>query len=114
MNLQIGISDLGDRCTLLKLAGPLGSNTFGNLEDALREVQSDDFCHIVVDLDAVTYISSAGVGALVIAMMNCREKGGDLVLAAPNDHVHQVLNLLGLCELFKIVPDMAHAVLELE
>ena len=58
---------------------------------------------MVADLEGVTYISSAGVGALVIGMIECRDNGGDLVISSPNVHVKQVLTLLGLGEMFEIV-----------
>lgn len=49
--------------------------------------------HIVLDLDAVPYVDSAGVGELVACRRTVRERGGQLVLARPRGRVRDLLEL---------------------
>jgi anti-sigma B factor antagonist len=51
---------------------------------------------IVVELSAVTFMDSSGLGALVGALKTARQAGGDLRIAAPSEQVVMVLQLSNL------------------
>jgi anti-anti-sigma factor len=63
------------------------------LRDGLAGVLDAGFLRIVLDLDAVPYIDSAGVGELVACRRTVREQGGRLVLARPRGKVRDLLEL---------------------
>ncbi len=57
---------------------------------------------IVVDLAGLEFIDASGVAALVLARVQARRAGGDLLLAAPQDQVLRVLAVIHLAEVFAV------------
>jgi len=57
---------------------------------------------IVVDLEQLHYISSAGIGALIGLVQRVRRSSGDLILVRPSQKIHKILDLLGFTAIFKI------------
>jgi len=51
---------------------------------------------LVVDLHAVDFIDSSGLGALIGGLKAARQHGGDLRIAAPGEQVRAVLKLTNL------------------
>ena len=51
---------------------------------------------LVVDLHAVDFIDSSGLGALIGGLKPARQQGGDLRIAAAGDQVRAVLKLTNL------------------
>jgi anti-sigma B factor antagonist len=51
---------------------------------------------VVVDLHAVDFIDSSGLGALIGGLKSTRKQGGDLRIAAAGDQVRAVLKLTNL------------------
>ena len=65
---------------------------------------------VVLDLHAVGFIDSGGVGILVAGARACRRHGGELVLARPADDVSTVLDLLRMHRLMGIHSDVETAI----
>jgi len=57
---------------------------------------------IIVDLAGLEFIDYSGVAALVLARVQARRAGGDLLLAAPRDQVLRVLAVIRLAEVFSV------------
>ena len=57
---------------------------------------------IVVDLEGVDFLDSAGIGVLVGGRERARSQDGDLVLVATGRSVLKVLDLTGLTRVFEI------------
>jgi len=64
---------------------------------------------LAVQLDAVSYIDSSGIAALVEGFQHARGKGGRFALIAPSDPVRAVLELARLDRIFPIFADLAAA-----
>jgi anti-sigma B factor antagonist len=58
--------------------------------------------NIVVNLREVDYIDSGGIGVLVGLLVSARNRGGDLKLVAPSQHVGDVLRRTNLHTIFKL------------
>src|SRR5260370_27994721 len=57
---------------------------------------------IIVDLAGLEFIDASGVAALVLARVQARRAGGDLLLAAPQDQVLRVLSVIHPAEVFSV------------
>ena len=57
---------------------------------------------IIVDLAGLEFIDASGVAALVLARVQTRRAGGDLLLAAPQDQVLRVLAVIHLADVFSV------------
>ena len=61
---------------------------------------------IVVDLAALDFIDSTGIGVLIAALRRLRHQDGDMVLRAPRRRIQAVLELTGLTKQFEIEPGL--------
>jgi anti-sigma B factor antagonist len=87
---------------LLELDGSLDGNNshdFGAVaRAALRAVSGGDA--LILDLGALTYISSTGVGAFTTLLGEARRRETYLFLRGMQDRVKAVFNVLGFSEFF--------------
>src|ERR1700688_3995867 len=86
---------LGDGTALLR-------NTIGDLLEHGKE-------RVALNLRGVEFVDSAGLGALVRALVSIRTRGGQLKLVGPGRHVHDLLRITKLDRVFDIEPDEASA-----
>ncbi len=99
------------RCDLIVVKGRIDAGTVGQLAEALTAVQTDGRHKIVLNLKDVTYISSAGLGELIVTQNACKKSmRGELVLANVPPRLQEALDLAGLTPLFKIFSDETEAV----
>jgi anti-sigma B factor antagonist len=64
---------------------------------------------VIVDLAGLDFIDSCGLGVLVRVLKWTRESGGDVLLAAPRQHVRQLLRLMGLNGVFSVYSSVEEA-----
>lgn len=99
--------------TIVSIAGSLDALTAPQLAQVFTQQVADNHFHLVGDLSALEYTSSAGLRVLLQASKESRQHGGDLRLAAVQPHVMQVLDLSGFTSILKFYPDVASAVASL-
>jgi anti-anti-sigma factor len=83
-----------DRTTRLRLTGELDAATAQEFYDKIGEAAGTNPRRLVVDLHALTYLSSAGLRCLVFA----KQKLGDqveMVLEGPSGPVAETIRLTG-------------------
>ena len=100
--LRIGVES-GETATLVVLHGDLDIATAPELRDCLAKVIGDG-ARIVVDLEAVGFLDSAGLGILVGALKRARTAGGELELVCTSRDVLKPLEITGLDRVFTIHP----------
>jgi anti-sigma B factor antagonist len=101
-SFDVTIARVFDR-VVIRVAGELDAYTAPTLRQSLRDIIEDQGnLNIVVDLSVMTFIDSTGLGVLVGALRNVRQRGGDLVLSAPSASALKVLEITGLEHAFTI------------
>jgi anti-sigma B factor antagonist len=65
--------------------------------------------HLVVDLSAVGFIDSTGLGVLVGAFKRLRESGGSLAVVCADEHVRYLFEVVGLDDLIPLHRSRADA-----
>lgn len=99
------------RVDLVEVGGRIDSATAPQLEAALQGIIDRGRLHIVVDMQGVEYLSSAGLRVLVGALKQVRRwNRGDLRLAAVPPRITEVLELAGLNTVFAIYDTVVEAV----
>lgn len=99
------------RSDIVTLVGRIDSSNAAQLDEFLKTNLADKGrYHIVLDMNGVTYISSAGLRAMVALQREASKHRGSVVLAAPSERVQEVLKLAGLSKLFTAYPDTTLAV----
>lgn len=98
------------RVDLVTVSGRIDSSNASDFEGSLKELTGNSRSNLVLNLNGVTYMSSAGLRALVSTLKECKKRSGDVRLAAPSERVAEVLALAGLDALFQVFEDDAAAV----
>jgi len=109
MSLEIAISDMS-QVRLLQVSGRVDSISADELHNVLESAIQTGATKLVVDLQDVAYMSSAGLRELVSALKQLHKRTGDLRLASPSERVMEVLELAGLDTIFKIFPTSTEAI----
>jgi anti-sigma B factor antagonist len=86
---------------VLTLKGTIETTNASGLEETLARIVDERCYRIVVDLGAVTYISSAGWGIFISEIKRIRRNGGDIKLAAMSPEVREVFDLLEFGNILK-------------
>ncbi len=87
--------------SVLTLKGTIETTNASGLEETLARIMDERCYRIVVDLGAVTYISSAGWGIFISEIKRIRRNGGDIKLVAMSPEVREVFDLLEFGNILK-------------
>jgi len=100
------------RCELVTVSGRVDSSTAGDLEKALLGMVQMGQKNIVVNLGDTSFISSAGLKALLSAQMKVRKAipSGDLVISEIKPEVKESFDLVGFDRLFRFYDSDVDAV----
>jgi len=83
---------------LLKVSGNLDFDTSGRLLMWADEAWDPQQKLLILDLQGVDHIDSAGVTELVLIKKRARRQGGNVVLTHVSEVARYVLNIMGLQE----------------
>ncbi len=79
------------------------------VEQEVSEAAGQHGWRVAVDMREVTFLASAGIGALVTVNRKAKDGGGAAVLCNVDDQILDVLKLTRLDRLFTIKPDVEGA-----
>ena len=98
-------------CDLIEISGRIDSYTAPQIEQALKSLMSDNRYNIVVDLQNVDYLSSAGILIFVNAQKIIRQLNhGEIIFSNVPKNVFSGFELAGFNTLFDYYEDTASAV----
>lgn len=60
--------------------------------------------YLLVDLQAISFMDSSGLGALVSALKSIRNSNGEMVICGANGQVQMLFELTSMTNIFKIYP----------
>lgn len=87
--------------TVLEFAGPVNSYTFTEFQERVyKAVKKAD---LVVNLEKVTTLSSAGLGVLMAAMEEAEEGGRKLWIFKPSEIVRLAIESTGFTDKFPVL-----------
>ncbi len=95
-------SETGDGVATVFVRGEVDVYTAPVLRERLYAVVSSGVPNVVLDLSAMTFIDSTGLGVVVGTLKRLREAGGDLVLRSPSRSTRKVLEITGLTRIIDI------------
>lgn len=108
-DLEVTSKQFPGKVCYLGLKGFLDAHTFERLDKTISSLFNQGLYKIIVDLSGVGYIGSAGAGVFIGALGKARDHQGDLVFLTPSPAVQEVLDLLGLSQIFRIAKTLDEA-----
>lgn len=100
--MDLDIKQSGNVCTL-KLKGRLVSGEPVNqFEQAFQSALASGHIYLVLDLEALPYIDSSGIGSVVNALRLSTKLGGSAKLVNPTSFVSKTFKMVGILGLFGV------------
>ncbi len=107
--VDLDVIESGSVCTL-KLKGKLVSGEpVTRFQDAFMTALSSGHIFLIVDLEAVAFIDSSGIGSVVNALRTSTKVGGNVKLVKPTNFVSKMLKMVGVLDLFEVFDTEADA-----
>lgn len=97
------ISEIQNNILNIKLEGDLIGESDGiGLLDVVNDNINDSILNCAIDLSALRYMNSTGIGVLITILTKFRNKGGEVVLINPSDQIRKLLLITKLNAIFTI------------
>ncbi len=109
MELVVDDRDLGE-ITLIYPRGLINAHTVRRFESAIQRSVEAGRYNIVINCAELSYIASAGLGAMMGMIEELRENGGDLRLSDLSDNVRGIFEMLGFTHLYGVYATEGEAV----
>jgi len=95
---------------VVRLSGRLDSSAAPGAEERLSAAVSGEAPRVVIDMSALTYVSSAGLRVLLVAAKKVQQRKGKLALGGLAENVRAVFAATGFDSIMAIEHDAAAAI----
>jgi anti-sigma B factor antagonist len=104
--LSLESTAVGAGRAMLRVAGEIDVYTAPDLRERIVQLVDDGVVHLLVDLRAVTFLDSTGLGALVGSLRRLRARDGSLTLVSDTDRILKLFRVTGLDRVFVLRPSV--------
>ena len=101
MDLTLSTKEV-DGTTIVAVGGEIDVYTAPKLRDRITELVADGVYTIVIDMEAVEFLDSTGLGVLVGGLKKVRAHDGSLELICTQDRLLKIFRITGLAKVFVI------------
>lgn len=109
MDLTLATHEV-DGTTIVAVAGEIDVYTAPKLRDKITELVAAGVYTMVIDMEAVEFLDSTGLGVLVGGLKKVRAHEGSLELVCTQDRLLKIFRITGLSKVF-VIHDSADAAL---
>jgi anti-sigma B factor antagonist len=100
-DLRIDVRSLGS-VAVVEPAGFINAHTAKDFETVLQSLIEKNQHKIVINCKDLSYIASAGLGAIMGFIDQIRENQGDIRMCSMNETVFNIFDVLGFTHLYSI------------
>ena len=90
--------------------GFLDAHTASRFEELLKQLIDEGHVKLIMDMKALSYISSTGLGVFMGYIEDVREKGGDIKFINVPDKIFKIFSILGFTAIYEIFVSEGEAV----
>ncbi len=108
--LSIEVKQVGGGIAEVKAVGYLDAETYEKMDQKIRDLFSKNCYKLICNLEGIEYISSAGCGVFLGSVDIAQEHQGNIVLLRPSSEVREILETLGLLEIFRCAQNLEEAI----
>ncbi len=96
MDLQIRTLPIAPTVVGVSLEGSIGATTYRLLDEEVSRLLAGPYKTLVLDMQEVDAVSSAGIGVIMKAKASAKNKGGDLAMRNLQPQVKRVFEIMSL------------------
>ncbi len=100
--MQLNIEENGDIVEIEVQEERMDAHNSGDLKEQMLRLFDEGKCNLVIDLTAVRFVDSSGLGALVSGFKNASARDGSLKLCCLQPQVRSMFELTRLHRVFEI------------
>lgn len=100
----------GDVVILSPKGNLMGEPETTELRDKIKSLLKDGFIKIVLDVSAVKWINSSGLGAIISSLTSVNNKGGDIRISHVTEKIKSLFMITQLIKVFKTFDSNERAV----
>ncbi len=108
MQFEVNVAPVG-AWTVMAVAGEIDVATAPRLRKAAIALVGDGHHRVVVDLEAVDFLDSTGLGVLIGVLRRLNAVGGELRVVCSTPRILELFTLTGLDRVFDLRPSVADA-----
>jgi len=90
--------------------GRLDASSAKDIKEKISSLIKENRIKLVMDMSAVDFIDSSGLGSLVSSLRSLNKLGGDIKLASLQDQVRAIFELTRLHRVFQVFDERKEAV----
>ncbi|MBF0517387.1 MAG: STAS domain-containing protein [Nitrospirae bacterium] len=94
---------------VVSLNGRLDATNASAFDDKMKEVLSKNLGNVIISLEELEYVSSAGLRVFLSSAKEIKKTGSQLAFAKPTENVFKVLKMSGMDTILKIYDSMDKA-----
>ena len=96
----------GQKLAIVPLEGRFDAKAASEVRQLLQQVMDFGYHNLLIDMSAVTFMDSSGLGVLISALRKCRAAGGNLSLCCLPESVALVLRLTSMEKVLTCFDDL--------
>lgn len=102
MSLDMKTKATDNGATTLVISGEVDVSNAEELGRELDTLLNDSSAQLIIDMSAVPYIDSTGIGVLMASAKKAQSQQSTLTVSSPQPNVLRVFTMLGVVEEFNI------------
>jgi anti-sigma B factor antagonist len=108
--VDLDITQNGKICTLTVKGQLKSGDPVLKFDSAVQSALSSGHIFLILDLEAMPYLDSSAIGAIVDALRQATKLGGDVKLVNPSSFASKTFKMVGILSLFTVHTSQAEAV----
>ncbi len=100
--MQLNIIEQGEIVKIEVQEERMDAHNSGDLKEQMLQLFDEGKCNLIIDLSAVRFVDSSGLGALVSGFKNASAREGSLKLCGLQPQVRSMFELTRLHRVFEI------------
>ncbi|KGX86560.1 STAS domain-containing protein [Pontibacillus litoralis] len=106
MDLTIEVAhDEHEQVRKVVLIGEIDAYTAPKLKETIVPLTEENGVEVVIDMHAISYMDSTGLGVFISALKSTKEHGSSLTFMNPQERVYRLFKITGLTEIMNIQTD---------
>jgi anti-anti-sigma factor len=110
--MEIAVSRVGDmeEIAVVKVSGVVDSETVELFGETVEGVFKEDCYNIILDIDGLSYINTAGLSIIADAYKKSSQNKGELKILRAGDAIRELLDVVRFTKIIDIYEDEGEAI----